>query len=216
MSTRINLLPWREDIRKEQDRQLLSLAIFAWVLMGLVVFYGHLHMSAKIEAQNDRNKFLKKEIAALNKKIKEIKNIKTKRAALVARMNVIYRLQADRTRLVYVMNELVNTIPEGVYYSSLTKKGGNIRLVGTAQSNARVSALMRNFDESKWFKAPNLSVINVKGRRGGRVSSFKMTVKQGSGTAKDIKKSVHKIVEKDKGTAGSGKKPAGKKPGGQK
>lgn len=198
MTTRINLLPWRDELRKEQDRQLLSLAVFFWALMGLVVFYGHLHMSAKIETQNERNNFLKKEIAALDKKIEEIKDIKKKRAALVARMNVIYRLQADRTRLVYVLNELVTTIPEGVFYTSLNKNGDNISLVGTAQSNARVSALMRNFDESKWFKNPNLSVINVKGSGGSRISAFQMSVKQGSGTEADAKKAIHRVDESGK------------------
>lgn len=198
MTTRINLLPWRDELRKEQDRQLLSLAVFAWILMGLVVFYGHLHMSAKIATQTSRNQFLKKEITALDKQIAEIKDIKKKRAALVARMNVIYKLQADRTRLVYVLNELVTTIPEGVFYTSLSKKGDNISLVGTAQSNARVSALMRNFDESRWFKNPNLSVINVKGSGGTRVSAFQMTVKQGSGTDADVKRAVHRVDQADK------------------
>ena len=215
MTTRINLLPWRDELRKEQDRQLLSLAIFSWVLMGLVVFYGHLHMSARIEAQNDRNKYLKSEIAALNKKIAEISDIKKKRAALVARMNVIYKLQADRTRLVYVLNELVTTIPEGVYYSKLTKRGDNINLVGTAQSNARVSALMRNFDESPWFKGPNLKVINIRQSAGTRVSNFNMTVQQGSGTDKDIKKTSPAAAQEkvEKATAKSSKPAA--KPGGK-
>jgi len=195
MTTRINLLPWREELRKEQDRQLLSIAIFAWVLMGLVVLYGHLHMSARIEAQNDRNKFLQKEIAALDKQIAEIKDIKQKRQALVARMNVIYKLQADRTKLVYVMNELVNTIPEGVYYGSLVKNGDSIQITGTAQSNARVSALMRNFEESMWFKNPNLQVINVKGTAGGRLSDFSLSVQQGSGTEADIRRAPHQALK---------------------
>lgn len=211
MTTKINLLPWREELRKEQDRQLLVLAIFAWALMGMVVFYGHLHMSARIEAQNNRNSFLQAEISKLDKQIKEIKDIKQKRAALVARMNVIYRLQADRTNLVYVMDRLVKTIPEGVYYTSLTKKGNTISLVGTAQSNARVSALMRNFEESRWFKNPSLGVINVKGSGGSRVSNFKMSVQQGSGTDKDIKKAPgHTNTNKEAGKSATAAKPGAK------
>ena len=163
MTTKINLLPWREELRKEQDRQLFVLAAVAWMLMGVVVGYGHFHMTARIDAQNARNNYLKSEISKLDKQIKEIRNIKKKRAALVARMNVIYRLQADRTKLVYVMDGLVKTIPEGVYYTSLTKNGNTIKINGTAQSNARVSALMRNFEASRWFKNPDLAVINVKG-----------------------------------------------------
>ena len=212
MTTKINLLPWREELRKEQDRQLFVLAAFAWMLMGAVVGYGHFHMTARIDAQKARNNFLKKEIRKLDKQIKEISNIKKKRAALVARMNVIYRLQADRTKLVYVMDGLVKTIPEGVYYSKLTKSGNTIKIDGTAQSNARVSALMRNFEESMWFKRPNLAVINVKGSGGSRVSKFKMTVQQGSGTAKDSKTSVNKKVSNSTGKAGA-KSGDAKKPG---
>jgi len=172
-------------------------------------------MSARIEAQNDRNKYLKSEISALDKKIAEIKDIKKKRAALVARMNVIYKLQADRTRLVYVLNELVTTIPDGVYYTRLTKNGDNINIVGTAQSNARVSALMRNFDESPWFKNPNLKVINIKQSAGTRVSDFTMTVQQGSGTESDIKKANSAAGTGDAKKAEAAEAKPAAKPGGK-
>ena len=210
MTTKINLLPWREELRKEQDRQLFVLAAVAWMLMGVVVGYGHFHMTGRIEAQNARNNYLKKEISKLDKQIAEIKDIKKKRAALVARMNVIYRLQADRTKLVYVMDGLVKTIPEGVFYTKLTKSGNTIKIEGTAQSNARVSALMRNFETSPWFKNPDLAVINVKGSGGSRVSDFKMTVQQGSGTSEDVKAATSRTLGNTNGTsAGS----AGGKPG---
>jgi len=199
MTTKINLLPWREELRKEQDRQLFVLAAVAWLLMGVVVGYGHFHMTARIEAQNARNNYLKAEISKLDKQIKEIRDIKKKRAALVARMNVIYRLQADRTKLVYVMDGLVKTIPEGVYYRSLTKNGNTIKIDGTAQSNARVSALMRNFEASRWFKNPDLAVINIQGSGGSRISLFKMTVQQGSGTDKDVKTSTSRTVSNTTG-----------------
>jgi type IV pilus assembly protein PilN len=178
MTTRINLLPWREMRRKEQDRQLLSIGIFAWMLMGLVIFYAHLHVSGMIEGQNNRNAYLQKEIAKLNSIIKEISDIKAQRKALIARMDVIYKLQGDRTRLVHVLDELVQTLPEGVYYQALTQQGKNLVLKGSAQSNARVSALMRNFDSSKWFDNPSLKIVSAKGKGGNRVSSFDMTVTQ--------------------------------------
>lgn len=180
MTTRVNLLPWRDMQRKEQDRQLLSIGVFAWMLMGLLVFYGHLHVSGMIEDQNQRNKYLKSEINKLNKVIKEISDIKKKRKQLVARMNVIYKLQADRTRMVHIMDELVQTLPEGVHYTSLKQKGGALVLKGAAQSNARVSALMRNFDSSVWFENPDLKIVRAKGKGGRRVSSFDLTVKQRS------------------------------------
>jgi len=178
MTTRVNLLPWREIQRKEQDRQLLSIGIFAWMLMGLVVFYAHLHMSGLIEAQDQRNSYLKGEIGKLNKTIKEISNIKKKRRALVERMNVIYKLQADRTRLVHIMDELAQTLPEGVYYSYLKQSGRKLSLKGNAQSNARVSALMRNFDKAQWFQNPNLGFVKSGTAVGRRVSSFTMSVTQ--------------------------------------
>jgi type IV pilus assembly protein PilN len=178
MTTRVNLLPWREMQRKEQDRQLLSIGIFAWMLMGLVVFYAHLHVSGLIEAQQQRNKYLQSEIAKLNKVIKEISDIKNKRKALVARMNVIYKLQADRTRLVYILDEFAQTLPEGVYFTSLKQSGNTLNLVGNAQSNARVSALMRNFDSARWFQNPHLSIVKAGSAGGQRVSSFTMSVKQ--------------------------------------
>jgi len=178
MTTRVNLLPWREMLRKEQDRQLLSIGIFAWMLVGLVVFYAHLHVTGLIEAQNERNKYLNSEIKKLNTIIKEISNIKKKRQTLVARMNVIYKLQADRTRMVHVLEELAQTLPEGVYYTSLRQKGKRLSLTGNAQSNARVSALMRNFAGSAWFSNPSLKIVKAKGKGGSRVSSFSMTITQ--------------------------------------
>jgi len=178
MTTRVNLLPWREMRRKEQDRQLLSIGVFAWMLMGLVIFYAHLHVSGMIEGQNNRNKYLQTEIRKLDKVIKEIADIKKQRTALIARMNVIYKLQGDRTRVVHLMDEIVQTMPEGVYYSSMVQKGNNLVLTGSAQSNARVSALMRNFDSSPWFSEPSLKVVQAKGQGGGRTSNFNMTVTQ--------------------------------------
>lgn len=178
MTTRVNLLPWREMRRKEQDRQLLSIGVFAWMLMGLVIFYAHLHVSGMIEGQNNRNAYLQSEIQKLDKVIKEISDIKKQRAALIERMNVIYKLQGDRTRIVHLMDEIVQTLPEGVYYSSMVQKGNSLVLKGAAQSNARVSALMRNFDSSPWFSEPSLKVVEAKGSGGGRTSNFDMTVTQ--------------------------------------
>lgn len=204
MTTRVNLLPWRDMQRKEQDRQLLSIGIFAWMLVGLVVFYAHLHVSGLIESQNERNKYLDSEIAKLDKTIKQISNIKKKRKALVERMNVIYKLQADRTRMVHVLDELAQTLPEGVYYTSLKQKGNRLALKGTAQSNARVSALMRNFSGSAWFASPNLKVVKAKGKGGGRVSSFSMSIVQRSRPKTDKKGAADGNI-KGKGK-GKGKK----------
>lgn len=187
MTTRLNLLPWREMRRKEQDRQLLTLAIGAWILTGLIVFYGHLHVSGLIDDQDRRNEFLSQEIAKVDKEIKEIKELKKQRQALIARMNVIYELQGDRTQIVHVFDDLVRKLPEGVYFKALKQKGRTFDISGVAQSNARVSALMRNLDSSAWFSDPNLNVIKVKEEGTDRVSEFTLKVKQASKVIKQQK-----------------------------
>lgn len=176
--TRLNLLPWREMRRREQDRQLLTIAIGAWALMGLVVFYAYLHVTGLIETQQKRNDFLNQEIAKVEKEIKEIAELKKQRDALVARMNVIYQLQADRSRMVRVFDELVRKLPEGVYFTTVKHTGSVTHLQGVAQSNARVSALMRNLAASDWFEAPELDVVNVRAKGSERLSEFSLKVKQ--------------------------------------
>ncbi len=178
MATRINLLPWREMRRKEQDRQILSIGVGAWILMGLIIFYAHLHVSALIENQEKRNQFLEAEIKKVDEEIKEIRELQAARAALLARMRVIQQLQLDRTQVVHLFDDLVRQTPEGVYFTSLRQAGPGITLQGVAQSNARVSALMRKLDGSDWFAAPELDVINVKVRGNDRVSEFSLRVKQ--------------------------------------
>jgi len=181
MSTRLNLLPWREMRRREQDRQLLTIAIGAWVLMVVIVFYAHIHVSAQIDSQNKRNQYLKQEIAKVEKQIKEVADLKKRRQDLIARMNVIQQLQADRTRVVRVFDELVRRVPDGVQLVSLKQTGGsNMALTGVAQSNARVSALMRNLSASDWVTDPQLDIINVRQRGGDRVSEFSLKVKNTS------------------------------------
>lgn len=177
MSTRLNLLPWRAMRRREQDRQLLTMGIGAWLLMGVIVFYAHVHVSSWLEDQNRRNEYLKQETAKLDKEIEEISELKKKRQALIARMNVIYQLQGDRTQIVHVFDEVVRKLPEGVYLTNMQEKSGVIAFRGVAQSNARVSALMRNLSSSEWFADPELDVINVKDSAGNRVSEFSLKVK---------------------------------------
>lgn len=176
--TRLNLLPWREMRRKQMDRQLLAIGVGAWVACGAIVFYVYLHIHGLTETQNGRNQFLEQEIAKVEKDIKEIAELKKQRQALITRMNVIYQLQADRARLVHVFDELARRIPEGVYFTSIKHAGGGSSLQGVAQSNARVSALMRNLGTSDYFADPELEVINVKDKGSDRVSEFSLRVKQ--------------------------------------
>lgn len=178
MSTRINLLPWRELRRQEQDRQLLSASIGAWLLMGLVVFYGWYYANGLIEHQNKRNDYLKTEIAKLDEKIKEINKLKERKQALIARMEIIQQLQQNRTQIVHVFDDLVRKLPKGVYLTGLAKKNKQITLKGLAQSNARVSHLMNNLDSSDWFTNPNLDIVNAQDQGGDRVSQFTVRVNE--------------------------------------
>jgi len=178
MSTRLNLLPWREIRRREQDRQLLTIAVGAWLLMAVIVFYGYVHVSAMIENQNSRNKFLQDEIKKVEAELKEINEIKKKKQALIARMNIIYQLQQDRTRIVHIFDDLVRKLPEGIYLTNMKQSGTSLDLKGIAQSNARVSALMRNLASSDWFEEPQLEIINVKEKGADRISEFSLKVKE--------------------------------------
>lgn len=184
--TRINLLPWRELRRKEVDRQLVSIGVAAAVLMALVVFYGYLHMGALIEQQTKRNQYLEEEIKKVEAQISEIKELKKKRDALVARMQVIQQLQSDRTQVVHAFDDLVRKLPEGMYLTSMKQAGKSITLQGIAQSNARVSSFMRNLDSSNWFANPDLDVINVQAKGNERVSQFTLRINQVN-KAQDVK-----------------------------
>lgn len=184
MMTRLNLLPWRDIRQKEQDRQLMSIGIGAGMLMLLVLFYAYLHVTTKIENQGKRNEFLNVEIAKVDDQIKQIKELKKQRDSLIARMQVIQQLQAARTQIVHVFDDLVRKLPEGVYLTSLKQEGTGFTIIGMAQSNARVSALMRNLDSSDWFAQPDLDVINISTKGNERVSQFTLRVKQKSKTEK--------------------------------
>lgn len=178
MTTRINLLPWREMRRREYDRRVLSISIGAWILMGVIVLFAQWYMSGLIDHQKKRNSYLTTEISKLDKQIKEINQIKKRKAALLARMEVIQRLQQDRTQVVHIFDDMVRKLPKGVYLTSLKKVGRTITLDGFAQSNARISSLMQNLDSSDWFSNPDLDVITIKPSGGSRLSKFSLKVRQ--------------------------------------
>ncbi len=158
---RINLLPWREELRKEQQRQFLTIMGLSAILMVLIIIAVHIQIAGMISYQNSRNDFLNKEIAKVEKQIKEIDNLAKQRKRLLARMEVIETLQRNRPEVVHLFDELVKVMPDGVYLESLTQKGKTLVMEGVAQSNARVSALMRNIDASPWLTNPSLQVIKI-------------------------------------------------------
>ncbi len=176
--TRINLLPWREALRKERKRQFASIAVGAVVLMGAIVFYAHVYIDNLIAHQNARNKFLQDEIAKVDESIKEIRELESAKKALLIRMNVIQDLQSRRPMVVHMLDELVRAVPEGLYLTKMEQIGHEVVLEGKAQSNARVSAFMRRLDASDWFDDPRLDVIQVEEKNGERSSKFILTVMQ--------------------------------------
>ena len=156
---RINLLPWREELRKEQQRQFLTILGLSAVLMGLIVLAVHIQIAGMINNQDSRNDFLKKEITKVEKQIKEINNLAKEKQNLLARMEVIETLQRNRPEVVHLFDEIVKVMPEGTYLSSMKQSSKSLVLTGAAQSNARVSALMRNIDDSPWLSNPQLQII---------------------------------------------------------
>jgi len=176
----INLLPWRETLRKQRKRNFYLQMVGALIVGALAVVLWHLQVQDQIDYQKNRNAFLKSEIAKVDKKIREIKDIEKKRAELIARMNVIQQLQVSRPQIVHLFDELVKTIPDGVYLDKLSQAGNQVTLEGWAQSNARVSAYMRNIDASKWIKDADLKIIQSKDKKKTNVgmSQFRLVAKQ--------------------------------------
>ena len=173
---RINLLPHREEKRKARRQQFFALAGLLVVLSGLTVFLIHSVIEGYIGRQEEKNAFLKKEIAALDKDIDEIKRLKEQTESLLSRKQVIETLQVNRAETVHLFNELARQVPDGVYLKSLKQTGLKINLTGLAQSNARVSTLMRNLDASPFLELPNLAEIKAATVSNRRVSDFAMSI----------------------------------------
>ena len=156
---RINLLPHREQKRQARQRQFVSLAIGLAILGVAVVGLGHVLIAAQIDNQNSRNNLLKIEITKLDEQIKEIDRLRDQTQALLARKQVVETLQSNRTEAVHLLDQLVRQLPDGVYLKTVKQNGARVTLVGYAQSNARVSTLMRNIESSPWLAAPELIEI---------------------------------------------------------
>jgi len=173
---RINLLPHREEKRKARRQQFFALAGLLVALGGLIVFVVHTVIAGYISGQEEKNAFLKKEIAALDKEIDEIKRLKEQTEALLSRKQVIETLQANRAETVHLFNELARQVPDGTYVKSIKQAGPKINLTGFAQSNARVSTLMRNLDASPFLEQPSLVEIKSASLNNRRVSDFGLNV----------------------------------------
>lgn len=173
----INLLPWRDERRAELKKEFLSVLALLAVLGVAVVFLGDLFVNGQIDHQQARNDYLSRHIAELNKQVAEIRDLQRKRNQLLDRMRVIQELQGNRPIIVRILDQLVRTVPDGVFYESLESTGGVITIGGIAESNNRVSSLMRRLDGSDWFAEPNLDVVTKAPEYGDQATTFKLSFK---------------------------------------
>ena len=173
-NARINLLPHREERRKRSRNHFFVVAAGTAVVGALIVGLMHTYYGEKIDAQQRRNQFLTSEIGKLDKQIAEINKLKDEIRALLARKQIIETLQADRAQTVHLLDDLVKRMPDGVYLKSLSQKGLRVNLLGYAQSNARVSTLMRNIEASQWLGDPELIEVKAATVGGRRIAEFNM------------------------------------------
>src|ERR1700728_5269086 len=172
---RINLLPWREQERKIRRREFMVAACGAIVAAAVFVGGGKLVYSSWIDAQTEKNNLLKKEIVQLDSEIADIQDLETRKQRLVARMDIIEKLQRKRPEIVHLFDELVKTVPEGVYLTQIKQTNKKLEMKGVAQSSTRVSTFMRNIDASVWMDNPQLQVVESAKDSPTGGSSFTLT-----------------------------------------
>jgi type IV pilus assembly protein PilN len=158
---RINLLPHREQKRLARQRQFVSLAISLAIFGAAIVALVHVFLAARIDNQASRNALLKTQIAKLDEQIKEIDKLRDQIQQVIARKQVVETLQANRNEAVHLLDQLVRQLPEGIYLRSVKQVDKKVTIVGYAQSNARVSTLMRNIEGSPWLEKPELVEIKL-------------------------------------------------------
>ena len=173
---RVNLLPWREARRKAHNLQFFILMGMVAGLAASIVLLVHGYYATRISTQTERNRFLKDENAKLDKEIEEIVKLKEEIQALLSRKQVIETLQGDRAQTVYLLEQMVRQTPDGVYLKSIKQTGAKVNLTGYAQSNARVSTLMRNFEASPYLESPDLVEIKAVNVNNKRLSEFVLNV----------------------------------------
>jgi len=185
---RINLLPWRDELREERKKQFVIVLFAVLVIAAGLVFLSNLFVSGRLDNQNARNSYLQKEIASLDERIKQVREIREMRTQLLGRMQVIQDLQSNRSVMPRLFDQLVRTLPDGVYYSSLSMQGQRISINGFAESNNRVSTLMRNLEASPWLAGATLSGVKAieNAYLDGQANQFQLTVRQRRPNANEV------------------------------
>jgi len=173
----INLLPWRDERRHELKKEFFGVVAFVFALaVGLVLLADRV-VTSQLDGQVARNGYLEKNIAVLDEQVAEIRDIQKKRNQLLDRMRVIQELQGNRPIIVRILDQLVRTVPDGVFYTSVKSQNKVINIVGIAESNNRVSSLMRRLDASDWLADPNLDAVRAAPDYGEQATTFNLTVK---------------------------------------
>lgn len=175
---RINLLPWREQLREQRKQQFVATLIGMVMLGAALIFIGDQVFSSLINEQLARNSFIQRENQALDARIKEIQELRQKRQELIERTKVIQDLQGNRPITSHVFDQLARTIPEGVYFTAVRLTGKHISIEGAAESNNLISSLMRRQDASDWLALPSLAEVKALELDGQDASQFKLTVQQ--------------------------------------
>ncbi len=179
---RINLLPHREERRKQKQKDFVALMLLSGIFGALIVIAVGAYFSSQLSEQQARNSFIKAENTRLDGEIKEVANLKQEIEALKARQQAVEDLQSDRNQPVYLMDELAQQVPEGVYLKSFKQDGQRVLLNGYAQSNERVSELLRNLgNHSPWLERPDLIEIRSTGIGSGKDAKkvFEFTINAG-------------------------------------
>ena len=196
---KINLLPWREERRKQKQRDFLGALVLS-VLVGALIFgLVHLYIEGLKAYQEQRNQILQNEIALLDKKLVDIKDIEEKKKKLLAKIDLIQKLQESRPEIVHLFEEIPKTTPDGVFLTKFAQTGTELLFEGKSQSNARVSAFMRAIEASPWLQKPTLMVIQLPdkpptNKDAEPLSEFKLHAKQGKHTADTDNGGGHEAV----------------------
>lgn len=172
---RINLLPHRAEKRRARKIQFVALSIISLIAGALLIGLVHAVMSAKISYQERRNAYLKQEIVILDKQIEEIKKLREQTESLLVRKSVVESLQSNRADVVHLLDQMLRILPDGVYIRNLKQTGNVVSMTGYAQSNARVSTLMRAIEDSPWLDTPALIEIHAANVSSSRVSEYTLT-----------------------------------------
>ncbi len=184
----INLLPWRDEERRERLQQFAAMCVGGAIAGALLVLTGFIIVGSLVESQEGRNRYLESQVKIVKDQIKQIDNIKSEKRNLLERMQVITDLQTNRPEIVYLFTELVTTIPDGVRLDSLEQRGAIITLRGSSESNVMVSEYIRNFQKSPWFANPALEYIKRDSNKENSGGQFVLRIEQVKPSAEEVSK----------------------------